>query len=256
MENNLKNILITGGPTNEYIDEVMKITNMSTGSLSLKLAEHFLKTGYRVSLLLTNTINTDKLKSIDASSKMLKIISIETTEELLSAIEIESKSAHFDALIHASAVADYKADFSFLLEDLAKEVFDHIGDFGSEQDVLKLMENPLCKLDDSSKISSYQKNLTVKLGLTTKVIARLREWFPDTLLIGCKLLENVPKQELYEVAAKLCIKNNMDYILANDLADLRDGRPARYLVSKDGFTGDILENPENIFEFVNDRLED
>ncbi|MCF0144780.1 MAG: hypothetical protein HUJ79_06805, partial [Firmicutes bacterium] len=25
----MKNIIITGGPTNEYIDEVMKITNMS-----------------------------------------------------------------------------------------------------------------------------------------------------------------------------------------------------------------------------------
>ena len=31
-------ILITGGPTNEYIDEVMKITNMSKGSLSKSLA--------------------------------------------------------------------------------------------------------------------------------------------------------------------------------------------------------------------------
>ncbi|HZK87866.1 MAG TPA: phosphopantothenoylcysteine decarboxylase [Anaerovoracaceae bacterium] len=256
MGKNLKNILITGGPTNEYIDEVMKITNMSTGSLSLKLAEHFLKTGYRVSLILTNSINTDKLKSIDASSKMLKIIPVETTEEMLEAIEAESKSAHFDALIHASAVADYKAAFSFLLEDLAEELFNHICEFESPQDILKLMENPSCKLDDSSKISSYQKNLTVKLGLTPKVIARLREWFPDTLLIGCKLLENVSKEELYETAVKLCVKNNMDYILANDLADLRAGLQARYLVSKDGFTGEILENPENIFEFVNDKLED
>src|SRR5665648_1143249 len=152
---------------------------------------------------------------------MLKIISIETTEEMLEAIETESKSAHFDAFIHASAVADYKAAFTFLLEDLAEELFNHIREFESAQDILNLLENPLCKLDDSSKISSYQKNLTVKLGLTPKVIARLREWFPDTLLIGCKLLENVSKEELYAVAAKLCIKNNMDYILANDLADLR-----------------------------------
>ena len=38
----MKNVLITGGPTNEYIDEVMKITNMSTGSLSISLAKLFL----------------------------------------------------------------------------------------------------------------------------------------------------------------------------------------------------------------------
>lgn len=255
MQLKTKNILITGGPTNEYIDEVMKITNMSTGSFSLKLAEHFLKTGYKVSLILTNSINTKPLQDIDASTKMLKIIRVETTEEMLEAIEKESKSAHFDALIHASAVADYKAAFSFLLEDLAEELFNHLNEFKSPQDILAIMENPSCKLDDSSKISSYQKNLTVKLGLTPKVIAKLRDWFPETLLIGCKLLENVSKVELYEVATKLCIKNNMDYILANDLADLRAGDQSRHLVSKDGFSGEIFINPEYIFEFVNDKLE-
>ncbi len=255
MELKAKNILITGGPTNEYIDEVMKITNMSTGSFSLKLAEHFLKTGYKVTLILTNSINTKQLEDIDVPKKMLKIISIETTEEMVEAIETESKSAHFDALIHASAVADYKAAFSFLLEDLAEELFLHLNEFKSPQDILDLMENPSCKLDDSSKISSYQKNLTVKLGLTPKVIAKLRGWFPDTLLIGCKLLENVSKEELYEAASKLCIKNNVDYILANDLADLRAGDQSRYLVSKDGFTDEIFEHPENVFEFINDKLE-
>ena len=37
----MKKIIITGGPTNEPIDEVMKITNMSTGSLSTKLGALF-----------------------------------------------------------------------------------------------------------------------------------------------------------------------------------------------------------------------
>ena len=37
----MKRVLITGGPTNEYIDEVMKITNMSSGKLALQLAKYF-----------------------------------------------------------------------------------------------------------------------------------------------------------------------------------------------------------------------
>ena len=37
----MKKIIITGGPTNEEIDEVMKITNMSTGGTSAALAESF-----------------------------------------------------------------------------------------------------------------------------------------------------------------------------------------------------------------------
>ena len=38
-----KNIIITAGPTNEKIDAVMKITNMSTGALGNVVAETFLE---------------------------------------------------------------------------------------------------------------------------------------------------------------------------------------------------------------------
>ena len=38
-----KRIIITSGPTNEQIDAVMKITNMSTGALGSVIAETFLR---------------------------------------------------------------------------------------------------------------------------------------------------------------------------------------------------------------------
>ena len=40
-----KNIIITSGPTNERLDAVMKITNMSTGALGAIVADEFLKEG-------------------------------------------------------------------------------------------------------------------------------------------------------------------------------------------------------------------
>ena len=52
-------ILITGGPTNEYIDEVMKITNMSKGSLSKSLANDLAAKGHEVLLLLNDSVNLD-----------------------------------------------------------------------------------------------------------------------------------------------------------------------------------------------------
>jgi phosphopantothenoylcysteine synthetase/decarboxylase len=186
------------------------------------------------------------------SGENLKFHWVETTDEMLKALKRESSNT-YDAVIHAAAVGDYKAEFSFLLEDMAEELYDACwksGGFRSVEEVLGILTNPKCKLDDSSKISSYQTNLTVKLGLTPKIIANLREWYPGAKIIGCKLLDSVPKEELYSVAAKLCEKNNMDYILANDLADLRNGIPARYLVTKDGFTGTELETPKNIYKFV------
>ena len=38
-----KNIIVTSGPTNERIDAVMKITNMSTGALGAIVADELLK---------------------------------------------------------------------------------------------------------------------------------------------------------------------------------------------------------------------
>ena len=52
----MKRILITGGPTNEYIDEVMKITNMSTGSLSLDLAKCAADAACEVTLIVTESV--------------------------------------------------------------------------------------------------------------------------------------------------------------------------------------------------------
>ncbi|MEG0918369.1 MAG: phosphopantothenoylcysteine decarboxylase [Anaerovoracaceae bacterium] len=242
----MKRIIITGGPTNEPIDEVMKITNMSTGSLSISLANEFLDKGYEVCLIVNQDIDMHKLNESDR----LKKIEIETADDMLYELKEESYDSKYDFIIHASAVGDYKTDFTFLMEDLAEELFEHKDEFNSPQDIYDILVDPKCRLDNSSKISSYQEDLSVKLTLTPKVIKNLRQWYPSTKIIGCKLLENVSKEELFDVATKLCNKNDVNYILANDLADLRAGKLTRYLVDKNGFTNTTLDNPSAIANFV------
>ena len=243
----MKKLIITGGPTNERIDEVMKITNMSTGGTSVALAETFASHGYEVVAILNNMVKLEPREN-------LRVVHVENTDDMLAALKNEARADDADAIIHAAAVGDYKGDFTFLLEDMADEIYSQLGSIKSAEDILAILEDPKCKIDNSSKISSYQKNLTVKLALTTKIISKLRFWYPKTLLIGCKLLDNVEKGELFDVATALCNKNDMDYILANDLADLQQGKPARYLVNKDGFTQIVLENTDAIFKFVDDKL--
>ena len=82
-EMNGKKILITGGPTNEPIDEVMKITNMSTGSFSISLTEAFAKGGYEVTLILNKGV---KYKDIPEN---VDLIRVETTDEMMNAIKIK-----------------------------------------------------------------------------------------------------------------------------------------------------------------------
>jgi phosphopantothenate-cysteine ligase len=254
----MKKILITGGPTNEYIDEVMKITNMSTGRLSVNLTKYFADRGYEVTLICTRSVARSGLyyeKEL-ANNPKVKTIQIETTQQMLTALADESTNGtDYDLIVHASAVGDYKADFTFKMEDMAKEIYEVIDtnmwdDMRTDEDkinlILGVLTNPKCKVNDDTKISSYEPNLTVKLGLTPKIIANLRNWFANAKLVGFKLLENVTKEHIIEVAKKLCNKNNMDYIIANDLHDLRQGNHISYLVNKDGYADVDFHTPEDI----------
>ena len=244
-----KNILITAGPTNEYIDEVMKITNMSTGRLGIELTKEFLNEGANVTLIATRSVFRSGLFERYQLEKKdnLKKISIETTDDMFRALQNESKNI-YDLVIHSSAVGDYKPEFSFRMEDMADEISRAIVDGKITRDeVLNILTNPKCKVNDDTKISSYEPNLTVKLTLTTKLISNLRKWYPDAVLVGFKLLENVPKEHLIEVAKKLCIKNNMDYIIANDLHDLRNGEHLSFLVNENGYQNHEFHSPPDIF---------
>ena len=245
-----KNILITAGPTNEYIDEVMKITNMSTGRLGIELTKNYLNEGANVTLIATRSVFRSGLfeRYGLANNPNLKSLPIETTDDMYKALESESKN-NYDMVIHSSAVGDYKPEFSFRMEDLADELALAIHNgLTTKEEILKLLTNPSCKVNDDTKISSYEPNLTVKLTLTTKLISNLRYWYKDSTLIGFKLLENVPKEHLMEVAKKLCIKNNMDYIIANDLHDLRQGQHLSFLVNENGYQDVEFHSPEDIFE--------
>lgn len=251
----MKHILITGGPTNEPVDEVMKITNMSTGSLSLDLANKAVESGCAVTLIITNSVTgSGRYEKYGlANNPNVKTVPIETTQDMYDALKAAAETGiTYDAVIHSSAVGDYKPEFSFRMEDMAEElanalVLGECSDKAAiEQKILSIMTDPKCKVNDDSKISSYEPHLTVKLTLTTKLISNLRNWFPESLLIGFKLLDNVPKEHLFEIAQKLCIKNKMDLILANDLTDLNQGDTCRYVVNQDGFTDIVLNAKDGI----------
>ena len=252
-------VLITGGPTNEYIDEVMKITNMSTGRLSINLAKMFVDADCDVTLICTRSVARSGLyfENQLAVNAHVKTVQIETTEQMLKALENESLAEEkYDLIVHASAVGDYKADFTFRMEDMASEIAEAIMNAAQDTPLMKedleklilpTLTNPKCKVNDDTKISSYEPNLTVKLGLTPKIISNLRNWFPNAKLVGFKLLENVTKEHIIEVANRLAVKNNMDYIIANDLHDLRQGKHISYLVNKDGYCNVDFYSPADIF---------
>ena len=90
----MKRVLITGGPTNEYIDEVMKITNMSTGSLTLSLADRAIKKGDEVTIIVTHSVLKSALFAdygFRDGVPGLKVVPIETTEDMYEALKAEAE---------------------------------------------------------------------------------------------------------------------------------------------------------------------
>lgn len=229
-------IIVTAGPTNERIDAVMKITNMSTGSLGATVVNTLLEEHeneidkiYYISTLLSRK---------PEKNEKIEFIEIDSTEDLINALEKIFLNDKIDVIVHSSAVGDYKGKYVIRGEDLADEILEFVKNSNKDdltkENLIKILENPKIICNDETKISSYEPHLMTMLTLTPKVISKIKQMSPNVKLIGFKLLEGVPKEHLYEVAHNLLVKNNADYIVANDLSKIGNGKHWAMLINRDG----------------------
>lgn len=92
-----KQVLVTAGPTKEFIDPFRCLTNPSTGKMGIAIANECAKRGAEV--ILVSSINDD---SISNKVKKVKIIS---TNDMFEAVKNNFKDCDF--IIKAAAVSDY-----------------------------------------------------------------------------------------------------------------------------------------------------
>lgn len=93
-----KKILITAGPTIEYIDPVRIITNQSSGKTGVLLASELISSGAKVTLVYG--------PGVEKPPKGARIIKVNTSKEMFDAVKNELKK-QFDVVIMAAAIADY-----------------------------------------------------------------------------------------------------------------------------------------------------
>jgi len=96
--NGLK-VIVTAGPTREYLDPVRFISNRSSGRMGFSLAENAENLGADVELI---------SGPIPGKSDVDNITYIESAEEMLRILKKKISSAHI--LIMAAAVSDFKAE--------------------------------------------------------------------------------------------------------------------------------------------------
>ena len=233
---NNKNIIVTSGPTNERIDAVMKITNMSTGALGVKIADELLKEDDLGKLYYLSPKLAYKPKT---KSEKLELVQIESALDLLNALKDIITNNDIYGVVHSAAVGDYYGEYAITGEILtpliARNIYNkELSIEELENTILEVIKNPDVITDNTHKISSYQDNLMVKLGLTPKVIKSIKEFNPNIKLIGFKLLDGVSKEELLRVASNLREKNNADYIVANDLSKVGNGKHYATIINEEG----------------------
>jgi phosphopantothenate---cysteine ligase (CTP) len=173
----LMRIVVTGGPSSEPIDGVRLITNQSTGELAVLLAREFRIAGNNVELFLGR-------RSIFRTSSAQFFDTNEDLERLLNEVANREK---VHAVLHAAALADFK------VADLLVE--------GRKQGL--------------AKISSAATAIELRLVPKSKLIARLRQLFPEAFIVGWKFeLDGSPAdvvskgiQQIEKYATNACIVN-------------------------------------------------
>ena len=93
-----KKVLITAGPTIEFIDPVRVITNQSTGKTGILLAKELLSAGSKVTFVYGPGKEDPPVG--------VKHISVKTTKEMFDVVKKEMRKK-FDIVIMAAAISDY-----------------------------------------------------------------------------------------------------------------------------------------------------
>ena len=168
-----KKILMTAGPTIEYIDPVRVITNQSSGKTGVLLASELISAGSKVTLVYG--------PGIENPPKGSKVIRVLTSKEMFDVVKQEMKKK-FDVVIVAAATADYTP------ENPSKKKIK------SGQERIKISLKKVPKIID--QIKKYQKNV-ILVGFKAEVN------------LSKKDLIRVAKQKLQDSKADMIIANDI-----------------------------------------------
>ena len=116
----------------------------------------------------------------------------------------------------------------------------------SEADALLKLAKKSDLRDKYNKIPSSAGNPVILLEPTPKIIPELRQLAPNAVIVGFKLLDEVPQDELLSVAKKLMEKNDCDFVLANDYQTVQGGAQSHigHLMARGGKVETFTGKPE------------
>jgi len=186
------NCIVTAGPTYETMDNVRRLTNFSTGQLGTELANFLAARGHEVTLLI------GEQATYCGERKAHRVVPFSTTANLREQLQRLSHGGvgSVNAVFHAAAVSDYT-----------------FGKIWVRSGSGELTEAK------SGKISTSEGTLLAELVPTPKIIADLRDWFPNAQLVGWKFEVDGTRADALKAAEKqvqtchtnACVANGRAY---------------------------------------------
>ena len=163
VEQNLKGkkVLVTAGPTKEFIDPFRCLTNPSTGKMGISIANECARRGAEV--ILVSSVDNDTI-----SSKVKKI-KITSTNDMFEAVKNNFKDCDF--IIKAAAVSDYtpvqifdkkvkKQDGNLTIEfQRTQDILKYVGDNKNENQMVIGFAAETNNLIEYAKEKIVKKNL-------------------------------------------------------------------------------------------------
>lgn len=202
-----KKVLITAGPTREYLDPIRFISNRSSGKMGYALAEEAYKRGAQVTVV-SGPVSINTYADIE-------IIHVQTASQMYQ--KVKDIYAQYDILIFSAAVADYRPKITNQTKIKKEDRDELVVEIVKNPDILKFVgENKKpgqiivgFSAETENVLENSQKKLEAKnadLIVTNNVLEEGAGFDVDTnivTLISKEKIENLPKMNKSEVAKRI-----------------------------------------------------
>jgi len=198
-------VIVTAGPTREYIDTVRFITNGSSGQMGCQVALAALAAGHQVTLLLGEGAS-DAARAMLAGAD-IQVVPFVSVSDLRQGLE--ERFAQCDALIMAAAVGDFRPE--------------------------KILP---------AKLRRRSGPITLRLFPTEDILAGVAAKKKGGQVVIAFAVEDAPPGQIEAKARAEMVDKNADYVVVNTPAAMGAQRSRACILSRDAFVLEWSDRPK------------
>ena len=199
----LPHILVTAGGTQESIDSVRFLSNLSSGVTGAKIAESLVLNGFRVTYLhsVSSSFPFSNLSKKEELKKCIHFFPFRSFKDFKAQFQTLLKKEFFDAVIHSAALSD----FSIQSIQQGKETF---------------------LPSQNGKYSSEKGDLVLHLKKNEKLLYKIKSLSKNTSCYVFAFKLTYEKEEVFKKNGipkglkKMLQKKDLDFVIHNDLWEI------------------------------------